>query len=237
MEGRAQRLNDPAFQQAGLTLILPGIQSRSFAEADLALGLADGGLTGRIEVLDWTTGWFFRAVRHLWDVEMHEAGGAEAARRIVDHRERFPAAPVSIVGYSGGASVALHALRRLPAGVTATRTVLLSPACSPTVDAAALEVRCDEGIDSFCSRLDWPILVLLMTALGTTDRLRRPAAGWAGFERTDPADDRFREYRWRPAWVRDFHYGGHFGAVNRVFAAERLAPLLMERQRGGTSAA
>ncbi|QDT16278.1 hypothetical protein [Alienimonas californiensis] len=228
IRGRAPALDDPAAQRQGLTIVLPGIQGRSFAEYDLAVGLAQGGVPGRITVVDWTSGWFFRAFWHLRDVAMHEAGGEEVANLVAEHRRLYPHAPVYVVGYSGGASVALHGLARLPAGTTATRTLLLAPACSPPIDAAALADRCDHGIDAVCSRLDVPILVGLLTTLGTTDGRHRPGAGWGGFERTDvPA---FREHHWRPGWVRRFHYGGHFGAVNRVFAAEALAPLLLSHR-------
>ena len=233
VRGRAKKLDDPAEQRRGLTVILPGIQGRSFAEYDLALGLAAGGVAGRIAVFDWTSGWFFRAVDHLRNRTLHEAGGRDLAATIVEHRERFPSAPVRVLGYSGGASIALKGLARLPPGVTVTRTVLLAPACSARVNAAALADRCDEGIDAICSRLDWPILVGLLTALGTTDGRHRPGAGWRGFDVADAAGGSFREHHWRPEWCRAFHYGGHFGCVNRIFAAERLAPLLLSKASGG----
>ena len=233
VRGRARTLDDPAEQRHGLTIVLPGIQGRSFAEYDLALGLAAGGLAGRIMVFDWTSGWFFRAVRHLRSHMLHETGGRDVAALITDHRRRFPSAPVRVLGYSGGASVALKGLERLPPGRTATRTVLLAPACSSRVNAAALADRCDEGIDAICSPLDWPILVGLLTTLGTTDGLHRPGAGWRGFDNPDAPNGAFREHHWRPEWFGVFHYGGHFGCVNRVFAAERLAPLLLETQASG----
>ena len=223
VRGAERRLDDPALQPAGLTLILPGIQGRSFAEYDLALGLAAGGVRGRIAVFDWTTGWFVRCVEHLRRTELHDEGGRALAARIVEHRRRYPAAPLHIVGYSGGASVSLNGLAHLPPGITVTRCVLLAPACSPRTDAAALADRCERGMDSVGSRLDWAVLGGLLTVLGTTDGRHAPAAGWAGFAAGGPG---FRERRWRPGWARAFHYGGHFGCVNRVFAAERLAPLL-----------
>ena len=226
VHGRASQLDDSARQSEGLTIVLPGIQGRSFAEYDLAVGLAQGGLRGRITTLDWTTGWFFRAVHHLRHVPMHEAGGERTARLIREHRRRFPESPIYLLGYSGGASVALHALARLPEGERITRAVLLAPACSATVDAAALADRCEDGVDAFCSRLDWPILGGLLLALGTTDGRHAFAAGLTGFERSPTDRGAFRERHWERAWLRQFHYGGHFGVVNRVFAAERLAPLL-----------
>ncbi|MFH5805708.1 hypothetical protein [Alienimonas sp. DA493] len=233
VQGRARALDDPAAQKDGLTIVLPGIQGRSFAEYDLAVGLAWGGLPGRIAVVDWTSGWFFRAFLHLRDTAMHEAGGEEAARLVTEHRRLHPDAPVTVIGYSGGAAVALHALSRLPAGVRATRTLLIAPACSAPTDAAALADRCEQGVDVICSRLDVPILVGLLVALGTTDGRHRPGAGWGGFEKADAPG--FREHHWRPAWTGRFHYGGHFGAVNRVFAAEALAPLLLSSGASGGS--
>ena len=233
VSGPADRLDDPERQSAGLTLILPGIQGRSFAESDLALGLAAGGVPGRIAVYDWTTGWFVRAVEHLRRRDLHAAGAAGLAARITEHRRRFPAAPVRVIGYSGGASVALLGLSALPAGVTVTRAVLLAAACSPHVDVAGPAGRCEEGLDAVGSRLDWPVLGGLLTVLGTTDGRHRPAAGWSRF----PPTPGLREYRWRPGWARSFHSGGHFGAVNRVFAAERLAPLLLAATDGSASSA
>ena len=225
MRGPEARLADPAKQADGLTLILPGIQGRSFAEYDLALGLAAGGVPGRVRVFDWTTGWFVRCVGHLRRRDLHEAGGQALAARVTEHRRRFPGAPVTVVGYSGGAWVTLRGLHHLPPGVTVTRAVLLAPACSPPVDAAALADRCEAGIDVLVSRADWVVLGLILTALGCCDGAHRPAAGWAGFASVRGG---LRERRWRPAWARAFHYGGHFGCVNRVFAAEVLAPLVTQ---------
>ena len=223
VRGPEARLDDPAKQADGLTLILPGIQGRSFAEYDLALGLAAGGIPGRICVFDWTTGWFVRCVEHLRRRDLHEAGGQALAARVTEHRRRFPHAFVTVIGYSGGAWVALRGLHHLPPGMTVTRAVLLAPACSPPVDAAALSNRCVKGIDAFVSRADWVVLGLILTVLGCCDGPHRPAAGWGGFTAVRGG---LRERRWRPAWARAFHYGGHFGCVNRVFAAEVLAPLV-----------
>ena len=69
---------------------------------------------------------------------------------------------------------------------------------------------------------------------GTMDGRHTPAAGMIGFR--PPAGlgaagrelyaTRLHEVAFRPEMCAAFHFGGHMGATNRVFVAERIAPLL-----------
>ena len=45
---------------------------------------------------------------------------------------------------------------------------------------------------------------------------------------------RLHEVPFRPGMCADFNFGGHMGCTNRVYVAERIAPLLKaETGRGG----
>jgi hypothetical protein len=61
----AARLDDPALEADGLTIVLTGIQGRSLLEQQIALGIADAGVPGRIEIIDWTTGNPLRFLQNL----------------------------------------------------------------------------------------------------------------------------------------------------------------------------
>lgn len=237
----ADLLDDPAREADGLTLVLTGIQCRSFLEQQIALGIADAGVPGRIEIVDWTTGNPLRFIEHLRFRRRAAEMGQELAERVVTYRREWPDRPVNIVGYSGGGYLTLVLLEALPPGVRVTRAVLLAPSCSKFLDVEPLAARTDAGLIHVYSPFDVLVLGLLTLVVGTMDGRHVPSAGMVGFRRPEatmvdsaPIDfhpsqaDRFREMAYRLRWFRSFHYGGHFGYANRIWAAEILGRLLRE---------
>jgi pimeloyl-ACP methyl ester carboxylesterase len=154
-------------------------------------------------------------------------------RRIVEYRKAHPGRPLHLVGHSGGGSIAILALERLPADAVVTSAILLQPAISPGYDLSMVLARTKHGIWNFRSVLDFFIEGIATSIGGTTDGRHSPAAGMIGFR--PPAglsaadrklyDTRLYDIPFRPAMIADFHLGGHFGPTNRVFVAERIAPL------------
>lgn len=241
VRGKAEVLDDPAREVDGLTLVLTGVQGLSFLEKQIALGLADAGVPGRIQVVDWTTGNPLKLIYHLRTRSFAAAAAGRLAERIAEFRRAHPDRPVHVVGYSGGGYVTLQLLEQLPPDVTVTSAALLAPSCSPFLDVGPLAAKTERGLTSVRSPFDFAVLGLLTCVAGTTDGWHAPAAGFIGFhpeglvlpgeEPTGAATKptgRYRELVWRAAWIRQFHYGMHFGYANRVWACETLGRLFVE---------
>lgn len=235
----AAELDVPEREPEGLALILTGIQGGSFLEQQMALGLADAGFAGRVTVIDWTTGWLHRMANHMRNEERHEQAAKDCAARIQAFHENHPAAPIYLLGYSGGGAVALHVLELLPAREQAIvdSVALLAPACSPNFPAAPLADRTRHGLWNYYSPWDRVILGLVTRVIGTTDGVHGRAAGCEGFpEETALAAGNgasraggrvwgnFQQRSELGRWFWQYHYSGHFGYANRVWVRETLAP-------------
>ena len=74
-------------------------------------------------------------------------------------------------------------------------------------------------------------LVLGTLVFGTVDRRHTVSAGFRGFrERNLSSYQRLEQRPYRRAMFSSWHWGGHMGWTNRVFAAEHLAPLLRQSE-------
>ncbi len=235
-------------QEAGLVIVLPGIEGRSVLNLDIARGLADGGIDCAVEVHDWTTGRLFNSLYHLRSRKWHELAADRLARRIMEYQDAHPGRPVVLVGHSGGAALTLLTLPLL-ADRQISGAVFLAAATSPDHDTLAARRRTRRGIWSFHSPFDWFQLGLGTLAVGTFDGKHTVSSGMFGFR--DPPTEHPRDvarpspdpgyaaapaagpaplrqcgYRW--AMARSWNFGGHHGWANRVFAAEWLAPVVLE---------
>ena len=221
LPGDERRLDDPAREADGFTAVLTGIEGDGFLEADFVLGLHDGGVGGRFALWDWTTGFPPLLLYHLRASALQETAAKKLADELAAVRGRHPHAPLRLVGYSGGAAVAVRVFEHLPAGLRVSHTLLLGAVCSGAVDLSRVAAGSDR-FDIFESPLDLPVLGAIPLLFGTTDGRHVPGAGLVGFD--DPAGATV--HRWRPGWARHWHLGGHFGVVNRVFVRECVAPLV-----------
>jgi pimeloyl-ACP methyl ester carboxylesterase len=236
---------DEARLDRGLVLILPGIEGLSFLNLSIQRGLLDAGVPYALDIVDWTTGNKFLALYHLRSWRRNLRVAAELAQRITAYRQQYPGRPVWLIGHSGGGAMALLTTRALPDDVRITGVVLLAAAASPGFDLAETFPKVERGVWSFHSWLDWFFVGIGTTLCGCLDGPHRPAAGMFGFRTPSPANDPlagndlvvtqttsavFEQTGYSLAMARQFHFGGHFGCVHRVFIAERVAPLLDERK-------
>ena len=229
-------LSDDERLENGLTVILPGIEGRSFFAFDIAHGLYEGGVNTAVEVFDWTTGLAPLFLYHLRAARRNREKAAAAARRIVAYQDEHPGRPVHLIGHSGGGGIALLALQALPPGRRITSVVLLAPAVSPHFDVESLVDRTVRGIWNFWSPLDALLLGAGTLLFGTLDGRHAIAAGAQGFATTGAhgeecrrsAGPQLHQHRYDVSLVRQFHLGGHFGCANRVFVSETIAPILTE---------
>ncbi len=220
----------------GLVLVLPGSWGDTPADNGIIQGLLRSGVDARIELDDWTAGhWTLRPLLIPYNVRAlgrNQGQGRRIAEKILAYQAQYPGRPVHLIGYSGGAAVAVLALEALPEHAKVTGAVLLAPSLACTYDLRPALRRTERGIKNFYSPLDIPVLAILCTAVGTSDGKHVVPAGAVGFFDAPASDSRaagepaLEQQCYRPSMLARGHAGGHFGWVGKFFVADRVAPLV-----------
>jgi hypothetical protein len=158
--------------------------------------------------------------------------GAKLARRLLAFRRTYPDTRIHLLGYSGGAGIAVFACEALRARRIIETLMLPCPALSSSYNlgpALRATIRCYALI----SRKDRGILGLGTRVFGTTDRRFEAAAGMTGFRIPAEASaedraayDRLREIHWSPALKALGHHGGHTGWLSVPLLRKHLLPIL-----------
>lgn len=234
-----KRLTSPERYQRGLVVVLPGIEGESVLTRSVALGLDEGHVEQAIEVFDWTLPLPGAYLFNLTDLERNRQQARKLADRILRFRDEHPAAPVFVLGHSGGGGVATLAVEALPAECRIDMLLLLAPALSPNYDLSAALRRTRYGIHNFYSPLDVGFLTVGTTVFGGIDREHGASAGALGFSppatlsRTDKRqyDAKLRQTRWNIRLARSGATGGHLGWASSKFAREHLAPMIVRYAR------
>jgi pimeloyl-ACP methyl ester carboxylesterase len=229
----ASRLALPERLDQGYTIVLPGIWGAQPVEYGIVEGLKDGNVPSAVELYDWTAG-VARLVYNLRAIEHNRQQGQKIAAKIVAYQDRYPGRPVHLVGYSGGAGVAVLTLEALPPNRRVTDAILLAPTLASDYNLRPALSHTSRGIRNFYSPLDVPILMVLSTAFGTTEGQHVAAAGAIGFQTPDNSgqepqrdgEQQVSQQAYSFDMLKDGHVGGHFGWANRTFIAHHVAPLL-----------
>ena len=223
----------------GLAIVLSGIEGRGPFSATLARGLA-AEWEGAVEVFEWTSRRLFATLSHLCNLKRNREQAAKLADCIEAYHQQHPTAPVHLIGHSGGAAIAvftLEELERRRLDQVVDQVLLLGAALSREYDLR-LALRAARQVHSFQSKLDIPHLVLGTCIFGTVDRQRGVSAGFNGFAVPNAAEEaaygRLTQHRYVWRMARSWHWGGHMGWTNEVFAAEYLAPILTSPPLGET---
>ncbi len=217
----------------GYTIVLPGVMGSAPLDHGIIKGLVDAGVPTAVECYDWTAGplWL---IYNLRDLERNRSEAQRIAARIVAYQDRYPGRPVYLVGYSGGGGVAVLALEALPADRKVTKAILLAPTLAQDYDLAPAMRHTEQGVHSFHSAIDVPVMILMTMAVGTTEGRHTFTAGAFGFQRPRRTDkERYHEYATHLAqhayefeMLESGHAGGHFGWANRAWVAKWVAPLV-----------
>ena len=231
--GSGSQLAFPDRLDQAYTIVLPGIWGSQPVDYGIVTGLQDGDVPSAIELYDWTDG-ALRLVHNLRDIDHNQREAHKIAAKIVAYQDRYPGRPVHLVGYSGGAGVAVLTLEALPPNHRITDAILLAPTLASDYDLRPALSRTTHGIRNFYSPLDVPILMVLSTAFGTTEGQHVAAAGAIGFQPPKESGPETRrnyesqvsQQSYNLDMLKDGHGGGHFGWANRTFIARHVAPLL-----------
>ena len=227
------RLVFPERLERGYTIVLPGIWGNQPIDYGIVMGLQDANVQSAIELHDWTAG-EMRLLYNLRAIEHNQGEARKIAAKIVAYQNRYPGRPVHLIGYSGGAGVAVLTLETLPADHPVSDAILLAPTLASDYDLRLAISRTTGGIRNFYSPLDVPILMVLSTAVGTTEGRHTAAAGAVGFQPPENStsaerrafDQHVPQQAYNFAMMADGHGGGHFGWANRTFIAHHVAPLI-----------
>lgn len=209
----------------GYIVMLPGVDSRAWQFSGTEAGLREAGIDRAVDVVEWgdsSTG----SIENLTDLRRNQERAKSIAFRIAGYQRCYPAAPVTLVGYSGGGGLAVLVAEALPEDVELDRMILIGAAISPDHDMRRALARCRRGIVNYYSANDWFMLGVGTRALGTIDRKKTDSAGRIGFRlasgelRDEPE---LTQIAWRSDWRELGHNGSHVGWLARPWAREVLA--------------
>jgi pimeloyl-ACP methyl ester carboxylesterase len=219
--------------ECGYTVVLHGIIGNKAFEPSIIEGLTKADVPSAIEMYDWTNG-SPNLIYNLRGLEHNRREAKRLAEKIIAYQDQYPGRPVYLIGYSGGAGLAVMALEELPPNRKITGAVLLAPALSPDYDLRLALSRTESGIHNFYSPYDVPIMMVLSTAFGTMEGRHTIGAGGVGFK--TPADltgedrKRYEEMLVQHAYTFDMaaegHLSDHFGWTKSGFIRRWVAPLV-----------
>jgi hypothetical protein len=220
-----------------LVIHLPGIGGHMYMDDELVKGLREGGVSGRIEIYNWTCG--DPGLPALHAMERNQKQAEKIAAMIVDEKRKRPEVSVRITSHSAGSGLAVWALERLPEGVQVEDVVMIAPALSPGYDLSAALRHVRGKVFVLYSEFDALVLGVGTKLFGTIDGVRTEAAGMVGFVVPEGADA--EEYRkvveipYQPEWTRYGNNGDHIGGMMRRFVEAVVAPMVLDERVGATT--
>jgi len=193
-------------------------------------GLREAGYTGDIERFGWSS--------MLGPLPDHLLAGPDHPRvdnladRITRLRRACPKGQIVLVGLSAGTGIVIHALERLPVGISVDYVVLLSPSISSRHDLT----RALQHIRYRLYATSSPYDMILAAAPSAGLEGGRPA-GQVGFQTPRIFTSGKRELyekvvnlAWRPEYAAWGWDGGHTSATNSDFIRVVIAPWIMDEQ-------
>jgi hypothetical protein len=232
------RLSGSSRSSNSLTIVLPGVEGRSPLNWSIAQGLNDGGLTGSIQVHDWTTGLWPLFPYHLRAHRRNRAQALAIAQSIVAWQDAHEGCETYLVGHSGGAALTSWVLEAMPKGRTVTAAAMLGPALPRGYRLTKALSGVREALWNFWTPLDLIFLAAGTLLCGNLDGTHAISGGFAGFkiplnlpdEDAHLYSERLRQFCFTPKLLRHLHLGGHMSWANRLFIAEVVAPKLLDHE-------
>lgn len=206
----------------------PGIAGSMPIDQSLVEGLIRGGVASQARIFDWTGE--FRGLLALGKLHHNRQQARVLAQEIESIYRKNPETRVILTAHSGGTGIAVWALEQLADRVRIDTLVLLASALSPNYDLGPALKHVRQAY-SFHSPYDNWVLGTGTRTLGTIDRVKTDAAGYVGFQCTDP---KLKQIGYDPRWIRFGNSGDHVGTMNQRFAHQVLAPLILNSSLVGT---
>jgi pimeloyl-ACP methyl ester carboxylesterase len=215
---------------AGLVVILPGIEGESQANQNIRNGLNNAGIDRSLQIWHWgrpVPG--VGMILNQMDFLGNYLAGERIAQRIMEYQDEHPGRPVHIIGHSGGGGIAVFAASALPKDRTISGVVLLSASISSNHDITRALNRCSNGIVNFYNTDDGALLGLATTVLGNVGGAHGPSAGLMGFNmpKTSASDDKQLAYqKLYQVKINDMVSSGataHFAATEPHFVASYIS--------------
>lgn len=184
---------------------------------------------------DWQFGLTGEIFTDLMWIRRNRVMASRLARRLLAFRREHPRTRIHVLGFSGGAGIAVYACEALRGRPVVETLILAAPALSPEYSLARA-LASVERCYALVSRKDVGILGLGTTVFGTIDRRHTSAAGLRGFrcpegmtEVSRREYDKLRQFAWDPDLRKLGHFGGHVGWLSLRLLKEHLLPLLAGR--------
>jgi pimeloyl-ACP methyl ester carboxylesterase len=214
----------------GLIWMFPGIEGGEWSLAGARKAFRDAGVQSAIQTHEWNYpfGWLL----NLIDYQANLKTAQEDARQIIQYRRAYPDRPIDLVGYSGGAGVALMVVEALPEDIKVRNVLLVHGAVSPDYNLTEALKRIDGKIINYYSPWDWFILGVGTRLFGTMERVKTDSAGKVGLNpETAIFDPELRpkliQHRWTKEMFPTGHYGGHFPILSYGWNKNFVAPYLL----------
>ncbi len=196
-------------------------------------GLLEAGYPGAAEMFSWESGKGLIADEETSVVKKRAKAKAMAAE-LEARVKAYPKAPVDILSFSAGTSVAIFALEAVPPDVQVENVVLMGSAMSNSYDLTEALKRVRGRFYVFTSKRD-RMLSFAMAFSGTADRKLVPGAGVTGFVLPKDASAETKKLYaekvvmipWTKAMEADGDEGRHFDNIKMPFIRDHVAPLLM----------
>lgn len=224
---------ETAQRPTGYLRILPGVENPFWEFWGVKRGLREAGIDQEVVLKNWGVQ-LFGTFPNLIRIQSNRRKAVQLAADLAAIHHDRPDEEMTILGYSGGAAIALWTVEALPPDVKVDRLILVAPAVSPHYDLSTALAHSRTGIISFYSPRDWFILGWGTRTFGTMDRVRTNAAGRYGFVDSEGKllqAPGITQISWIPAWRRLDHHGGHTGYLSRAWTREVLAKYIPREKR------
>jgi pimeloyl-ACP methyl ester carboxylesterase len=212
----------------GTLVMIPGVEGSAWQFAQTYEGLRAAGCDQRIEVIEWGVRPLGSLI-NLCTLETNRRRAKVIAERIQTLQREHPDRPITLLGFSGGAGLAVLIAEFLPSEVMLDRLVLVGAALSFQYDLSTAAGHAKLGVLSYFSPRDVLTLGWGTKTFGNIDRIFGPSAGRVGFQTAEGVviqTATLEQVAWSPQWRQLGHHGGHLGWLSRDWARVVLGPRL-----------
>ena len=196
--------------ESGLVVMYPGAANVYTEMAAWHDGLREYGVQHAIEVMPWGQPW--DALTNLESLDRNRGWSEREAKRIAAYTDEHPDRPVTLIGYSSGAMIAIMVVESLPEQKHVDRVILMSATVSRDYDLTAMLENTRLSVIHYYSPADI-FSEFVSLNLGATDRVFDLPGATVGFT---IESDKLIQIPWSPEMRQYGNQGGHFDILFRT---------------------